>query len=410
MKAAVEAISGYDIASEEHSLIGFSKLVKTKFTEVLNSAKDKTDWTLVMSKSALDKKSGPSHSREKKKGSVFGTTSKNQLDTLKFLTRSEAQTAQFDAFEAYHKANTPNYEEIKGKGGEGKGNKGLTCCAAFMTGNDLCPLTAKGGRLWANHQYTHCPSFTWLVNNCPDYLLSMAESSTCSHCTQVHKGNHLQQLFLVIVTKANKSLHLGILNLGHGSPWSVMCPGYPKQCSDRDLKQKGGTGHSKSHYNVIRNRHISNCQIIVYAFKGEMEKAIHLATSISGSDKPEVLDYGKVVNDGNKAVKEYWNSGDVNAFKTATAYSFDNTDGIEQLMNRVHWNDIGKSADQKFSAQIQRKDVSLALFDLGDDISDVFQSNDGGTGVWANSTATTGAASLEQPSPLLAGSNVTSTD
>ena len=63
MKAAVEAISGYDIASEEHSLIGFSKLVKMKFTEVLNSAKDKTDWTLVMSKSALDKKSGPSHPR-----------------------------------------------------------------------------------------------------------------------------------------------------------------------------------------------------------------------------------------------------------------------------------------------------------------------------------------------------------
>ena len=57
---------------------------------------------------------------------------------------------------------------------------------------------------------------------------------------------------------------------------------------------------------------------------------------------------------------------------------------------------------------MQRKDVSLALFDLGDDISDVFQPNDGGTGVWANSTATTGAASSEQPSPLLAGSNVAS--
>ena len=406
VKAAVEAISGYDITSEEHSLIGFSKLVKMKFTEVLNSAKEKTDWTLVMSKSAIDKKSGSS----KKKGSVFGTTSNNQLDTLKYLTRSEAQTAQFDAYEAYHKANTPNFEELKGKGGEGKGNKGLTCCAAFMTGKDLCPLTGKGGRLWAHHQYTHCPSFTWLVNNSPSYLLSMAESSTCSHCTQVHKGNHLQQLFLVLVTKADKSMHLGILNLGHGSPWSVMCPGYSKQCSERDerMKQKGGTGHSKSHYNVIRNRHISNCQLTVYGFAGEMETAIHLATTISGSDKPEVLDYAKVVHDGNKAVKEYWNSGDVTAFKTATAHSKFDSDGIAQLVKRVRWSDIGKSADQKFSAQMQRKDVSLALFDLGDDISDVFQSNDGATGVWANSTATTGAASSEQPSPLLAGSNVAS--
>ena len=207
-------------------------------------------------------------------------------------------------------------------------------------------------------------------------------------------------------------MHLGILNLGHGSPWSVMCPGYPKQCSDRDeqMKQKGGTGHSKSHYNVIRNRHISNCQLTVYGFAGEMETAIHLATTISGSDKPEVLDYGKVVNDGNKAVKEYWNSGDVAAFKTATAHSKFDSDGIAQLVKRVRWSDIGKSVDQKFSAQMQRKDVSLALFDLGDDISDVFQPNDGGTGVWANSTATTGAASLEQPSPLLAVSNVTSTN